>query len=360
VFLSLAFTEVEGSLEEMRIALNARVLATEELRGWSRYAVNLLEGLLKAEHEVFLFSDKPINQKLIPHSDTFCQVTIKSGRNYFDWEQRVLPQLCAEHKIDILHCPINFGLPLFCRAKKVLTLHDAIEKAFYDRIITVSEHAKQDIINFYGVAKNKIEVIYEGADPDFQDKNVQDFVFLKKSISGIRQPYFFYVGGLEERKNIDFLIKAWAQAQMSDYQLVIGGGTPKEIEKHKAFAEVLKTDILFTGYIPQNLLPSFFAQAHCFIYPSLYEGFGLQIVESLQMGTPVICSNVTSLPEILGDDECTFDPQDVSALADLINKMSDIRFYQEKKKTALRRREDFSWSKAIALTLDLYKKLLSR
>jgi len=369
----------------MKIALNARVLATQEIRGWSRYTVNLLEGLLNSNHEVFLFSDQPINQKLIPLGKSFCQLTVKAGKNYIDWEQRILAQLCREHQIDVLHCPINYGLPLLSNTKKVLTLHDAIEKAFYDqfkstkdflnfnhlkvralhyasqkaadKIITVSHHAKQDIVKEYGVSPDKIEVIYEGADRDFSTNNVISKEELKKHFSQIQYPYFFYVGGLEKRKNIHFLINAWEEAKLDGYHLVIGGGKSEEISALQKIAVAKGLNIYFLGYVSQELLPSLYAHAQAFIYPSLYEGFGLQLVESMKMGTPVLCSNVTSLPEILADESCTFNPMDTRELAQKIQLMTLEKFQKEKSQRVLIRSQDFSWDRAIKKTIQVYEDL---
>jgi len=370
----------------MKIALNARVMAAETVRGWSRYTINLLDGLMKAGHEIFLFSDQPINQKWIPHHGGFCQVTLRSGRNYLDWEQRVLARLCDEHRIDVLHCPTNYGLPFFCKAKKVLTLHDAIERAFYgnikslrrrlhpveiklralhflsqkaaDHIITVSEHAKRDIVENYRIAPDKISVIYEAADPQFRIENAMALDDIQKQFPTLRENYFFYVGGLEERKNISTLLKGWAQAKLPGFQLVIGGGKPDEIARFRAEAQILGLEVLFTGYVPESLLPSLYAHAQALVYPSFYEGFGLQIVEAMAMGTPVICSNAASLPEVLGDPDCLFDPRDEKQLAVLLRRMTEKDFRETKSRAVQAKGREFSWDRAARETIAIYERLI--
>jgi len=361
------------------------VLVTDEIRGWSRYAINIIAGAARAGHNIFLFSDRPINEALLP-KDISVNKVIREGLNYIDWEQRVLPDLCRENQIELLHCPTNYGLPLAGDFKKILTLHDAIEKSFYDelkgikrflsfnhwkirglhyvsqraadKIITVSHHACRDIVQSYRVPREKMEVIYEGADPEFSENHVKDFGILAAQYPSIKPPYFFYVGGLEDRKNIDFLLKSWKKAELAGYQLVIGGGGPVENYRRKVAANQVP-NVEFTGYIPQNLLPSFYHYSHCFVYPSLYEGFGLQVVEALQMGRPVICSNVSSLPELLSDADCTFDPRNEHDLARLLRQMTNERFAADKASRQSQRRVLFSWRECTEKTLGLYDHILS-
>lgn len=368
----------------MRIGVHARILATDQLRGWSRYTSNLVQGLLTSENEIFLLSDIPINESLIA-GEKRPQVVIRPTSSYFVWEQMALPALCRELKLDVLHCPINFGLPYFLNIPKVLTMHDAIERTSFgttwktlfmlsglknrlyhrlaihgaDRIITVSQHARADISQRYGISPEKIEVIYEGADRHFHTSRIEPAKDVLSRFK-IRGPYFFYVGGFDERKNIEFLLSAWAEAQIHGFQLVLGGGegAARAVLSDKVRQLKIEDQVVFTGYIPDDVLPSVYAHAQCFVYPSLYEGFGLQIVESLQMETPVICSNVTSLPEILGDEECTFDPLDQQSLVKLLRKMCDVEFRNRKGAEVKLQRNRFSQDEMLRKTLLLFENLV--
>lgn len=374
-------------MRPLKIAINARILATDSLRGWSRYTYNLLTEFAKTEHHILLMSDKKINPNLVPQSVNITEV-IECSSPYVLWEQYTLPRLCQKNQTDILHCPTNYGLPLFCSAKKILTLHDAIEKSFYDprksfqekislnhlkirglhyasqwsadQIITVSQHAKEDIHKTYGVAKEKISVIYEAADPLFAINSILPFERLTQIVPQLKPNYYFYIGGLEDRKNISFLIDTMSSRKSTSEQTLIAGGSAELVDHYKNIVERagLSQRIFFIGITEDALLPSLYHYSHCFIYPSFYEGFGLQVVESLQMDKPVLCANTTSLVEVLGDSECGFSPYSTLELSALIDRMNIPEFYQKKKVFAQNRKKDFNWKKTAQETLALYHQVL--
>ncbi len=372
-------------MKKLKVGINARILDTQQLRGWSRYTVELVRGLLKNNIEVVFFSDKPINTSLV--SDQKHHVVIRKGLNYIDWEQRVLADLCGEQQVDILHCPINYGLPYFLKTKKILTLHDAIEKAFYgprksffqklkpteqkirlfhllsqkaaDHIITVSEHAKKDIIKYYGVDSKKISVIYESADDSFSPANIQPLAQLKEKYPLFREESFFYVGGIEDRKNIAGLLLAYSLSKKKKPLLICGGSE----SQRKLFLEMARgLDVLdhvhMMGYVADSDLPSFYHYCHCFIYPSVYEGFGLQAVEAMKMKKPVLASNNTSLQEIVNIPECLFDPKDHQQIAEKINWISDPVTAQKMGEKSFNRSQFFSWDRCIQQTIRLYEEVL--
>lgn len=361
----------------MKIAFNARTLATDQVRGWSRYTSHLITELSNLGVDLYLFTDREINQSLLSQANQKkIQVVRKSGFSYIDWEQRVLPKLCSQHKIDILHCPINYGLPLFKQCKQVLSLHDAIEVAFYgqnktfkeclntrslymralykisqlasDAIITVSHHAKSDLIKYYSLPEDKIHVIYEASDLPVD----------KSDSYGFKNPYFFYVGGFEERKNIPFLIEAFAKLSKLNVDLVLAGGG--DTSSLQALVEDLgiKERVHFTGWVEDKNLYNLYKHAHAFVYPSYYEGFGLQIVEAMSADCPVLCSDKTSLPEIYGFKDGTFDPNDISSLVQLMERSFNDKFYQQLKEWSAKRKDKFSWEKTARQTLTVYESLL--
>ena len=371
-------------MKPLKIAFNARILATNSLRGWSRYTYNLLLELAKTEHQVYLLSDQAINPQFVPESKNI-HLLIEPATSYIQWEQWTQNRLCESVNADVLHGPTNYGIPFFGKTKKVLTIHDAIEKSFYDpkksfleklkptylkmrqlnslsqkaadRIITVSHHAKQDIHKTYDVPLEKIQVIYEAADPQFNPKAVLPLNELVKIIPRLQENYFFYVGGLEERKNIGLLLQTFALRQKKEEQLLISGGDPLWIRHYEQKAKDLQLSdrVFFTGPVEEALMPSLYRYARCFLYPSLYEGFGLQVVESLEMETPVLCANTTSLIEVLGDSECGFSPHSPHELSLLMDKMNQQDFYLRKKQYAKERSQYFSWKKTIDETLRVYQ-----
>lgn len=372
-------------MKKLKVGINARILDTKQLRGWSRYTVELVRGLLRRDVDVVLLTDKPVNTDLLGEGDV--PVAIEKGFNYFDWEQRVLPSLAQKHKVDILHCPINYGLPLFGKTKKILTLHDAIEKAFYDskksfiqrwhprdkkiriyhrlsqmaadRIITVSEHAKQDIINFYGVPEKKITVIYEAADDSFNKKNVKSVADIQRKYPQFVVDTLFYVGGLEDRKNIENLLKAYSRSK-KEKKLMIAGGSEDQRQQFKALAIELniKNELILMAYIADEDLPSFYHYCHSFIYPSLYEGFGLQAVEAMKMQKAVIASSTTSLKEIVGFPEGLFDPNNVIDISKKINWIFNEQNALKLSQYGSQRAQQFSWDRCLDQTLEVYREVL--
>lgn len=374
-------------IKVMKVAFNARTLSAPQLRGWSRYASNLLRELSHAGVQIYLFSDRKLNEELLKDcSKKNLEVIVKRGFLYLDWEQRVLPSLCEEYNIDILHCPINYGLPIRRNWKQVLTLHDAIEKAFYDqfksllekmsfehlyirglhklsqacsdKIITVSHHAASDLQKYYGVSPKKVEVIYEAADPIFNQSVNKEGIDLKTKFN-IGEEYLFYVGGLEKRKNIEFLFQAIAQSVHKPMLVVAGGGVEIDFFRKLSTQLGISQRVKFLGWVEDKDLPSLYHHARAFVYPSLYEGFGLQLVEAMAQSCPVLCANVTSLPEIWGTDEGTFDPTNIKSLASLVDRvMVDESYYNKLKEWSSERHKDFSWSKTAQKTIDLYRSLL--
>lgn len=357
----------------MIVGINARILATQNIRGWSRYTCNLISGLHKRNIHLVLFSDQPIEKRWIP-LELHQSVIVQKGYNYIHWEQFVLPQLCEKYKVDILHCPTNYGLPVKGTFKKILTLHDAIEKSYYDQfktlgerwswlnfkirslhtvsqgaadhIVTVSEFAKQDIVEHYSVPAQKLSVIYEAADSLFSSENVMSASDLRELFK-ITPGYYFYVGGFEKRKNIPLLLKAAERLHSAGFRLVIAGGDS---------AASVPNNVQCLGYVEEKYLPSLYAHSTCLLYPSFHEGFGLQLVESLQMGRPALYANTTSLPEIYGTMEYGFSPDSVDELLASIARLE--KDYSKALHYAQSRKLFFSWGKTIDKTMALYESVL--
>ncbi|MCJ8275557.1 MAG: glycosyltransferase family 4 protein [Bdellovibrionales bacterium] len=371
----------------MKVAFNARTLSAHQLRGWSRYASNLIRELSYLDLEIYLFSDRPLNEDLLKGvQKEKLKVIVKRGFLYVDFEQRLLPQLCDEHSFDILHCPINYGLPFRKNCKQVLTLHDAIEKAYYDqfkslaeklslghlyvrglhklsqsrsdRIITVSEHAKRDIVEHYRVSEEKIQVIYEAADPIFQKEIKETREDLQRKW-GVQGDYLFYVGGFEKRKNLYFLLQTLSFMNPKPQLLIAGGGSEINSYRDKVISMDLQDKVKFLGWVEDEDLPLLYKEAKALVYPSFYEGFGLQVVEAMAMGCPVLCSDRTSLPEIWGNEEGLFDPTNGKSLAQQIEALvNDSGYEKSLRDWSKKRSQDFSWKMTALQTLDLYRSLL--
>jgi glycosyltransferase involved in cell wall biosynthesis len=225
-----------------------------------------------------------------------------------------------------------------------------------DRIIAVSQSTKNDIMKYLDVHEDKITMIYEGVDEKY--KPVEDCSKIKKKY-GVDK-FILFVGTLEPRKNIPNLIKAFAKLNSTEYKLVITG---KKGWKYKSIfntAESLKiTDkTVFTGYVPEDDLPALYSAADLFVYPSLYEGFGIPPLEAMACGTPVITSNRSSLPEVAGNAALLVDPEDTDELAEAMMKViGDSCLRDVMTKRGFEQAKKFSWDQCVRKTIRVYKQI---
>jgi len=375
----------------VRVAFNARLLRDPNLRGFNRYTVNLLAELSKLGLELMLYSDRPIHQSHLERlqAGTF-QTVVSPPMRYVVWEQRWLPRQLALDGADLLHTPFNFGIPWFCPCPCVLTLHDAIDQVYYaprttgrekysrgaivsrlhqwaareraDFIITVSEHAKSDLVSFFGLPAERVKAIHEAADAHFGAPVSQETRSKIRNRWELSRPYAFYVGGWEGRKNLPFLLRGFAAANLKDVDLVLAGGRDDQRADLTQLAHSLGIDdqLKLLAWIDEDDLPGLYAETMCFIYPSEYEGFGLQLCEAMAAGCPVIAAAATSLPEVLGRGGETFDPHDADALAALIRRIAEDREYRDSMAArAIARSRDFSWEGAARKTIDVYESALA-
>ena len=374
----------------MKIGINARLLSAPTTRGWNRYTLSLIHELSRMGLQLLLYSDSPLHRD---HTDRLesetCRVVVSPPMRYVVWEQHWLSRQCALDGVDLLHAPFNFGLPYFSPCPRVLTLHDAIDQAYYrprmdlcarfrfravtssihlwiarnraDAIITVSQHAKKDLVNILGIPAEKITVVYEAADPQFGTV-VKDFerdrVQLKYDLP---RRYILYVGGWERRKNIGFLIRAFAAADLDNVILLLAGGLPEQILEASALVRSLKIEkrVRLLGWVDDADLPALYSQALCFVYPSEYEGFGLQLCESMATGCPVLAARATSLVEVLGAGGDHFDPFDSAELVALLRRVvADPCYRAALASRAQARSREFSWPRTATRTLEVYRRVL--
>lgn len=284
------------------------------------------------------------------------------------------------NKFDIFH-GTNFIAYNTLNAKVVLTIHDlaflrypevadeityrhhthwlfySIQKA--DHIIAISHQTKLDIMEFYNVPEQKISVIYLA--PNLPRLNINDndinFELPKK--------YFLFVGTLEPRKNIPFLIRGFALAKEKygfEHKLVLVG------KKGWKYEEIFQTidelniynDIILLGYVTDMELSVIYQRASVFLFPSLYEGFGMPILEAMTHGIPVITSNISSMPEVVGDAAIKISPKNIEEFINAIGLlMNNEKIHAHYSKEGLKQSELFSWEKVGKETLDVYRKVLS-
>jgi len=244
---------------------------------------------------------------------------------------------------------LNAALPLYCRRASA--------------VIAVSEATKADLVRLYGLDPAKITVVHEAAEPHFTPA-LPDQVQAVRARYQLPDRYLLHVGTIEPRKNLDRLLDALhrLRAGGEDVRLVIVGS--KGWLYHSFFQRLedlaLGDAVAMPGYVPDADLPAVYSGARLAVMPSLYEGFGLPVLEAMACGTPVACSHTSSLPEVGGDAARYFDPTDVATMADAIQAVwNDQSLRESMRQAGLARAARFSWARAADETLAVYQRLIS-
>ena len=280
----------------------------------------------------------------------------------------------------------HFDIPPGVHGKAVTFIYDMVYKAFpetirretldtldhnlsracdkADHIITISEFSKSEIIKYMNVSENKISVMPCGVDHAKYHPNYSQSVIEKvKKKYGIHQDYILYLGTLEPRKNITRLIEAYAKLKeecVNCPKLVLAGKKgwlyDEIFEKVKLFH--LSEDIIFTDYVEANDVPLLLSGATMFVFPSIYEGFGLPPLEAMACGTPVISSNAASLPEVIGDAGLLVDPYSLEELKEAMRLVfSDVELHKSLVDKGMRQAAKYSWKNSAAILADTLRKL---
>jgi glycosyltransferase involved in cell wall biosynthesis len=243
---------------------------------------------------------------------------------------------------------LNLTMPLYCRRAS--------------RIIAISEQTRRDLIAAYGLPPEKITVIYEAADPRFRPQSAESVAAVRARY-GLPNRYLLFVGTIEPRKNLTTLLEAFSGIRNREprTKLVIVGrkGWLYEGFFRRLRALGLEGEVLFTGFVPDEDLPALYSAADLFVFPSLYEGFGLPPLEAMACGTPVVCSNTSSLPEIVGEAALTFDPLDAEEMSATIEEaLDDAALREEMREKGLRQAAKFSWEKTAQETFQVYQEVV--
>lgn len=354
------------------------------------YAINLITEIYKIDNKnryYILIQDDESSLDYI-QDERFKIIKVKSRlfRNPFlliFLEQFYIPYLALRYKIDIMHS-MHHSFPLLAITKKVVVVHDVIflkhpgyhlpsrkyyfglfdflASVFADRIITDSKASLTDFLELFPYASKKSSVIYLGKSnlfrPDLDSAKVENI----KNKYKTGNQYLLFIGTLEPRKNIKNLILAFHKVsqEIADYKLVITGRKGWHYEKILLLPEQLnlKEKVIFTDYIDEEDKPFLIAGAKIFIYPSLYEGFGIPVLEALACGVPTITSNISSLPEVAGDAALLVEPSSVEELYLGIKKLlNDKVLYAQLKQKAIQQAKKFDWEKTARQTLNVYNSL---
>lgn len=379
----------------LNLGINARLLSDPSMRGWNRYTLNVVESMAKTgKVRIALFSDHPLatcHEKRLESliKSGVIRLVVSGPMFYPFWQEIWLPNRLKAERIELFHSPYHFGLPVRSPCPTAVTLHDAIDfldakkhqslnpkslmSQFYlwqtrkqaDLVITVSSYSAKVITKHLGIAEQRIRVIHEAADPLFQSSFNSQWQNERLAYYALNhRPYLFYVGGMEERKNLDLVIHALKRIEnRSKLVLVLAGGVKSDWEKLQTIADQknLGNRIRFLGRIPDSDLPALYSGAMAMVYPSYSEGFGLQLVEAMAVGCPVLASSATSLPEVLGQGGVLFSPENASELAGLIDRLEHEPVWrQELCQKALARGKQFDWKITAEKTLAAFLEVLRK
>lgn len=369
----------------MTIGIDASRANKDNKTGVEWYSYHLIQELKKitpADVQVLLYTNEKLKADLGDCPVNFKEKILNWPPKYL-WTQIRLAIELMFHAPDALFVPahtIPFW-PIASKTKVYVTVHDVgfkrypnlykkiqyyyhdltmkVIKRRADKIITISDFSKQEIIDLYSVSADKIVVIPLGYDQSqYHLAVVADKNILTKY--KITQPYILYVGRLEKKKNIGNLVKAFAYAKASnhDLKLVLAGnaGNEYEVIKNIIAEHKLENEIILPGYIAEADLPAVIKMAEVFMFPTLYEGFGLPILQAMAVGTPVITSDIEPHRSISGGCAVLVNPKNSEHMAQQINKIiKDREFASDLKSAGLERVQSFSWAKTAQDTLAVLK-----
>ena len=364
----------------VRVAIDARKLHDF---GIGTYVRNLIHELARLDHDTeYVLLCHPDDSTLAETlGSNFRAVTERAG-NYSVSEQFFVPFDLGRAGAQLFHAP-HYVLPPLTPCRAIVTIHDCIHLRFpqylpnrfalsyaraqiwyalrrASRVLTVSESSKQDILHFFDVPEDKITVIPNAIDERFRvEPSEEDMVRVRERYQ-LPDRFVMYAGNVLPHKNLERLIEAFMVVRSSgldDLGLLISGS---EVSRYATLRRAvhrhhLHKHVRFLGYLPASTLAVLYRLADVFVFPSLYEGFGLSPLEALASGTPVVASNVSSLPEVLGDAAVLIDPRDPASIADGITRaLVDRALREELRRKGLARAQAFSWEQSVAKIRQIY------
>ena len=379
----------------MRIGFDFRpaLRQNSRRRGIGRYTFELARALLDADrkHEFLLYVTR--EEAPLPAGKYVTrQVPSLRRPSRLNWlvDLLMLPRRIRKDQIDLFHATemISFSPPSSCPVW--ITIHDLIPYIFWDEtvrrvprdfayalrrtwrqaqladcIITDSIHSKRDICERMGIASERVAVVPLGSSEELVPVEKEPAWQCLQRKFHLDAPYLFYVGGSDFRKNLNFLVEAFAQIRDGGYEgkLVLGGETflwdIPEVADLKELISRLKLDdsVVFPGYLPDEDLSCFYSACDFFVFPSLYEGFGLPVLEAMKCGAPLLISNRSSIPEVAGEAALYFDPEDSEELVSAFgNAVENPEMVQSRVEEGFKRSTMFTWSAAASAIHSLYER----
>lgn len=373
----------------MKLAINGHLISFDRSfrqAGVSNHTLNLLLELAKLDRQnqyrIYVGPGVRDRLKLGPQFELIeSRMQTIMPKYRIPWEQFIAPWLLARERATLFHGLLNIA-PLLSPIPTIVTIHDL---AFMDvtgshrkanrrylaaatrqgvrqaaHIFAVSEYSKQQIVKRLGIDPARISIAYNAAGAQYRPRPAAEVAAWRQR-NGLPERFILYLGTLEPRKNIPNLLRAYAAVRGEiGLPLLIGGGKGWNYDEIFATYEQLglADDVRFLGYVPSEDLPWWYNAATMFVYPSRYEGFGIPPLEAMASGTPVLTTNATSIPEIVGDAAIQVDPDDVAGMAaELLRLAGDAGLRDELRERGLRRAPTFSWAELARVTLDVYRRV---
>jgi glycosyltransferase involved in cell wall biosynthesis len=373
----------------MRIGIEAQRIFRPKKHGMDVVAIELIKNLQQLDHknEYVIFSRKGVDDNTIVETSNFALDKF-SALTYVDWEQFQLPGKLKSRKIDLLHCTANTA-PLKCSIPLLLTLHDIIYLENVDLkgtayqnlgnlyrrwlvpkivnkaslILTVSEFEKQNILERLPSTEGKVQVLYNGVSPQFNNSFSQTQVEELRTEFNLPAQFVMFLGNTAPKKNTLNVIKAYVDLCLKHENKIPLVLLDYKKELVIRILEELKQPglidmFIFPGYVPHHKIPLVYNAATLFLYPSLRESFGLPILEAMACGTPVITSSTSSMPEIAGDAALLVDPYKPAELTAAMHKaLTNNNLLADLKERGLKRASCFTWKASAEKLLQIYESL---
>ena len=365
----------------MRIGIDARKLHDF---GIGTYIRNLLRQLTRIDQSTeFVVFCRPQDVSTLASLGNNFRVVTETAGNYSIAEQLRIPLALRREGVTLFHAP-HYVLPPLVSCRSVVTIHDCIHLMFPQylpnrfalgyarasmayatrratRVLTVSESSKRDIIRFFGTSPDKIDVIPNAFNERFSVEPKEEDVARVRERYQLQDAFVLYAGNVKPHKNLERLIEAFSLVRrrgLGNLKLVLIGD---EISKYAALRRAvhrhqLHPYVRFIGFMPEETLAVMYRLAGVFVFPSLYEGFGLPPLEAMASGTPVVTSNVSALPEVAGDAALLVDPYDPVAIADAIHDvLTNDSLRSRLCQKGRQRASQFSWEASARRVRDIYR-----
>lgn len=372
----------------IKIGVDARNIYRHERRGTGKNLIDLYERIarIRPDWKIMMYHDRRISEDPFEDISNIFKTHIPvKGYRWHIWQELMLPLMTIKDRLDLLHCPAQLA-PAWKPVPTIVTIHDIIPlrfpegTSFSDRnriqhnisrslksaakILTVSKFSRKDLCDYFKVTDEKIEVLYWAPEDNCRPSPEADTLRVRRQYE-INGSYAFAYGATDPRKNTKNLIHAFGRwvKEGGKGKLVLAGIRPENEAPFRSEAENsgILEQVIFCGFVPEDDIPALLTGADCLVFPSIYEGFGLPMVDAMACGTPIIAADNTCLPEIGGDAALYIDPFSVEKISEGIGKvMGNIERQKQMRTDGLKQVQKFTWNKTAQTVVNIFESVLNR